>query len=132
MLLGLAFRRQRAGDAVRQIMATQSSGLLVGVARRFGKNQGWTLYFSIHGEPDFDELDRLKQPLGNTAAGQFRVFYSQVSTEALARARWGWAITLADDGTLRYVKLEATGVNGAFHNSGTLRAAVGLDSYRAR
>jgi len=88
--------------------------VLIGAGRRFGARTGYTFYFSAGGPGGFQHIQQVALPLGRGAATRFRAFYDAITVQALTSIRWGWAITLSEDGRVLSLKLEATPSFGDF------------------
>jgi len=96
------------------ISSAKATCLFIGAGRRFGARSGYTFYFSSGGEIGFRHIDDVALPLGKAVVARFKTFHDGINEQSIAPIRWGWAITLSEDGRLRSLKLEATPSSGGF------------------
>jgi hypothetical protein len=96
------------------LSSAMANCLLIGAGRRFGARTEYTFYFSAGGHGRFEHIQQVTFPLGNGAVARFTAFYDAITKQSLTSLRWGWAITLSEDGQLLSLKLEATPSFGDF------------------
>lgn len=96
------------------ISSAKATCLFIGAGRRFGAKRGCTFYFSSSGQIDFRHIEDVALPLGKTVVTRFKTFHDGINEQSISPIRWGWAITLSDDGRLLSLKLEATPSSGRF------------------
>lgn len=90
----------------------ESSGALIGAAKRFGECQSGALYYSIRAQPAANQFEEIARRFSPEYCIQLNRFYDRISLRSDEPIDWGWAIVLADTGALEYIKLEAAAAAG--------------------
>lgn len=107
----------------------RAGSVLIGVARRFGARQEYVHYFAIDEDIGPDVIRRVADTLGAAAVARLHNFWSRVMAGCGSAVTWGWAVTTRPDGSLRYLKLEASVDPALLMESGLIGAPLDFAPY---